>query len=129
MKTLDDGRQATDTVFADERLPLEEKLLKALDEWFGRHVGLLYPEASDLTVHCERILGDNVERSGFQFEKKLEEAIFASAKRKTSATSKRAAIIANMLCACGLTWKKTFASRQEFTDKMRDAIHFCCREL
>src|SRR3977135_4141275 len=56
-KTLDDGLHAANKVFDDDRLTLEEKLLKALDEWFGRHAGLLHPEASDLVADCERVLG------------------------------------------------------------------------
>jgi hypothetical protein len=34
-----------------------------------------------------------------------------------------------MLCACGLTWKHSLSSQQEFLEKMRDAIRLCCREL
>jgi Ku protein len=61
-KTLDNGLQAANKVFDDDRLTLEAKLLKALDEWFGRHVGLFHPEASDLGAQCERLLGDAVEK-------------------------------------------------------------------
>src|SRR3977135_1179570 len=56
-KALDDGLQAANKIFDDDRLTLEEKLLKGLDEWFGRHAGLLHPEASDLVAECERVLG------------------------------------------------------------------------
>jgi hypothetical protein len=59
----------------DDRLTLEEKLLKALDEWFGRHVGLLDPEASDLVAQCERVLGDAVGKGRSSFQKKLEKVI------------------------------------------------------
>src|SRR6202041_189597 len=38
-KRLDDGLQAANSILDDGRLMLEDKLLKALDEWFGRHVG------------------------------------------------------------------------------------------
>ena len=34
-KALDDGLQAANRILDDDRLTLEEKLLKALDEWFG----------------------------------------------------------------------------------------------
>jgi hypothetical protein len=113
----------------DDRLTLEEKLLKALDEWFGPHLGLLGPEASDLMVQCERVLGDAVEKSRSSFQKKLEKVILARSVRKTKDADKRAATIADMLCACGMTWKHGFSSRQEFLKKMCDAIHLCCRDL
>ena len=128
-KALDDRLQAANKIFDDDRLTLEEKLLKALDEWFGRHVGLFHPEASDLRPQCERLLGDAVEKSISSFQKKLEKVILASSARKTKGADKRASTIAGMLWACGLTWKHNFSSRQEFLEKMRDAIHLCCREL
>ena len=128
-KTLDDGLQAANKVFDDDRLTLEAKLLKALDEWFGRHVGLFHPEASDLGAQCERVLGDAVEKSSASFQKKLEKAILSSSARKTKGADKRAATIADMLCACGMTWKHSFSSRQAFLKKMCDAIHLCCRDL
>src|SRR5712675_934907 len=128
-KTLDDGLQAANKVFDDDRLTLEAKLLKALDEWFGRHVGLFHPEASDLVAQCERVLGDAVGKSSSSFQKKLEKVILASSAKKTKGAEKRAATIADMLCACGLTWKHSFSSRQEFLEKMRGAIHLCCQDL
>ena len=128
-KALDDRLQAANKIFDDDRLTLEEKLLKALDEWFGRHVGLFHPEASDLAAQCERVLGDAVEKSSSSFQKKLEKLILASSAKKTKGAEKRAATIADMLCACGMTWKHSFSSRQEFLKKMCDAIHLCCRDL
>jgi len=128
-KTLDDGLRAANKVFDDDRLTLEEKLLKALAEWFGRHAGLFHPEASDLGAQCERVLGDAVEKSSSSFQKKLEKLILASSAKKTKGAEKRAATIADMLCACGLTWKHSLPSRQEFLEKLCDAIHLCCRDL
>jgi AcrR family transcriptional regulator len=128
-KALDDGLRAANRVFDDDRSTLEEKLFKALDEWFGRHVGLFHPEASDLAAECARVLGDTVVKSSSAFQKKLEKAILASSAKRAKGADQRAAIIANMLCACGLTWKHSFSSRQEFSQKMCDAIHLCCRDL
>ena|ERR1700730_1942628 len=61
--------------------------------------------------------------------KRLEKAILASSAKKTKGADKRAATIADMLCACGLTWKHSLSSRQEFLEKMRGAIHLCCQDL
>jgi AcrR family transcriptional regulator len=128
-KTLDDGTQAANRILDDERLALEDKLLKALDEWFGRYVGLLDPEASDLVEQCERVLGDAVGKSRSAFQKKLEKVILTRCARKTKGADKRAAIIADMLCTCGEAWKDSFSSRQDFSKKMCDAIQLCCRDL
>jgi AcrR family transcriptional regulator len=128
LKTLDDGLQAANRILDDDRLALEEKLLMALDEWFGRHVGLLDPEASDLSEQCERVLGDAVGKSRSEFQKKLGRVILSRSARKTKGADKRAATIADMLCTCGESWKHSFSSRQEFVQKMRDAIRLCCRD-
>ena len=128
-KTLHDGLQAANRILEDESLALKEKLLKALDEWFGRHVGLLHPEAADLKGQCERVLGDAVGTNCSAFKKALEKVILAQCARKTKGADKRAATIADMLCTCGETWKHGFSSRQEFSKKMYDAIHLCCRDL
>jgi AcrR family transcriptional regulator len=127
-KSLDDGLQAANRILDDEGLPPEEKLLKALDGWFGRHVGLLHPEASDLKGQCERVTGDAFEKSCSAFRKKLEKVILARSARKTKGADKRAATIADMLCTCGEKWKHDSSSRQEFSEKMRDAIQLCCRD-
>jgi AcrR family transcriptional regulator len=71
-KALDDGMQAANRILDDERVALEEKLLEALDEWLGRHIGLLDPEASDLKEQCERVLGDAVGKSRSAFQKARE---------------------------------------------------------
>src|SRR6202043_3944327 len=92
-KALDDGLHAANKIFDDDRLTLEEKLLKALDEWFGRHVGLFHPEASDLVSQCERVLGDAVGKSRTSFQKNLEKVILASSAKKTKGADKRAATI------------------------------------
>jgi AcrR family transcriptional regulator len=128
-KSLDDGLRAANRIFDNDRLTLEEKLLQALDERFGRHAGLFHPDASDIATQCERILGDALGKSRSTFQKKLETTILASSAKKTKGADKRAAIIANMLCTCGLIWKHSLPSRQEFLEKMRDAIQLCCRDL
>jgi AcrR family transcriptional regulator len=127
-KTLDDGLQAANRILDDDRLALEEKLLKALDEWFGRYVGLLDPEASDLVEQCERVLGDAIGKSRSAFQGNLEKVILARSARKTKGADKRAATIADMLCTCGEIWKFGFSARQDFVEKMRDAIRLCCRD-
>src|SRR5260370_37678991 len=93
-KALDDGLRAASEIFDDDRLTLEEKLFKALDEWFGRHVGLFHPEASDLAAECERVLGDAVEKSSSSFHKKLEKAVLSSSAKRTKDAGKRAATLA-----------------------------------
>ena len=128
-KTLEDSLQAADQILEDNALSLEDKLFKALDEWFGRHAGLLHPEASDLAAECQRVLGDFIEMSNSSFQLKLQKTIQSSYVNKSADTVKDAAIIAEILFACGSRWKYSCSSRHEFMVKMCDAIHLCCREF
>jgi TetR/AcrR family transcriptional regulator, regulator of autoinduction and epiphytic fitness len=73
-KTLDDGLQAASRILDDDRLTLEEKLANALGEWFGRHVGLFGPDASDLLAQCERVLGDAVGKKPLFVSKETRES-------------------------------------------------------
>lgn len=128
-KTIDEGLEVVDQILDDEALSLEEKLFKALDEWFGRHIGLLHPEASDLAAQSQRILGDVIAISNASFQTKLQKIIEASSVKNSTDTVKDAAIIAEILFACGSKWKYSCSSRDEFMAKMYDAIHLCCREF
>lgn len=128
-KSLDDGIEAAERILEDSRLTLEERLFGALDEWLGRHVGLLHPEASDLAAHCERILGSAVGEGESLFQKRLVQAILSSSSPEAGEREKRAETIVGMLYACAVTWKHTLQSRQEFAEKMRGAIQLVCRDL
>lgn len=126
LKAFNDGQHTADQVIEDDSLSLEEKLFKLLDEWFGRHVGLLHP---DIRPHCERMIGDAVIHHNSLFQMKIEQIILSASKEKTADKEKQAATIANVLCACALTWKHTLILRQEFSDKMSAAIQLCCKDL
>ncbi|QGQ95083.1 TetR/AcrR family transcriptional regulator [Paenibacillus psychroresistens] len=126
LKAFNDGQLTTDQVIEDDTLSLEEKLFKLLDEWFGRHVGLLHP---DIQTQCERILGNAVMINSSLFQMKIEQTILSASKEKTDNKEKQAKTIANILCACALTWKYALVLRQEFSDKMSAAIHLCCKDL
>ena len=119
LKTLVDALQAANRILDDGRLALEEKLLRALDEWVGRYAGLIDPEASDLVEQCERVLGDAIRKSRCAFQENLEKVILARSAKKTKGADKRAATIADMLCTCGETWIHSISSRQEFSKKLR----------
>ena len=126
-RSADDGLQTADAVLGDTNLGLEEKLLKCLNLWFGRHAGRLGVETSDLAPHCERILGDFVKRGDLSFQKRIERTVLDLGKSVNS-LDKQATAIAEILCACGLHWKHVLPSTQEFQEKMRETIDFCCRD-
>jgi Ku protein len=126
-KTLDNGLQAANKVFDDDRLTLEANYLKL---WMS---GLV--DMSDSFILKRLILGLNVsaflatlsKKAALHFKRNSKKSFWR--RLRTKGADKRASTIANMLCACGLTWKHNFSSRQEFLEKMRDAIYLCCQDL
>lgn len=48
LHALSDQLAAASAVLADTKKPLESRLVAALDEWLGRHVGAMGADASDL---------------------------------------------------------------------------------
>jgi len=97
----------------------------------GNLTGLLgkIKPAIDATAYAGERSAKNYAFVDAVARKKLEKVILTSSARKTKGANKRAATIADMLCACGLTWKHSLTSRQEFLEKMRDAIRLCCQDL
>jgi carbonic anhydrase len=96
----------------------------------GNLTGLLgkIKPAIDATAYAGERSAKNYAFVDAVARKKLEKVILTSSARKTKGANKRAATIADMLCACGLTWKHSLTSRQEFLEKMRDAIRLCCQD-
>ncbi len=129
-KSLEDGLFAASKALDNADRSLEEKLLDALDEWFGRHVGLFHIEASDIRQQSQLLLGDVLGEYRAPLQKKMVKLIAASSARKSKvAQLKLATDIAQTLFACGFAWKHDLASREEFQEKMETAIRLCCRSL
>jgi len=118
---------AAATQALDEDSPLEDKLLHALDGWFGQYVGLFHIEASDLRQHARQMLGAEIDEWKASFEKRMITVIAEASSQKE--TSSRAVEITQMLCACGMTWKHDLTSREEFLSRMKATLHICCQNL
>ncbi len=106
---------------------LEDKLLHALDEWFGRYVGLFHIEASDIPQYVRQLFGDAVDEWRGSFQQQLIKVIAGGSSQKLKV--QRATEIARILCACGMTWKNDLASRDEFLNRMKATIRICCQNL
>jgi AcrR family transcriptional regulator len=120
-KYLEDGLQSATTVLCNENLRYETRLVRSLDEWYGRTAGLLQPDASDLMPHCERLIGDLLHSTRDQFQKHLARLLATSTTHKSKELTKRAIVLAEMLMACGLTWKHQAISRENLLVKFKKA--------
>ncbi len=101
-------------------LPLEDKLLKAMDEWFGVHVGFLHEDARDVIEQGKDVLGASFDGYSEKFMSALSITLETANANKT-----QNAQVTEILRACGTTWKHELKSREEFIDRMRGAIRIC----
>lgn len=124
-KALQDRMQAAAAALQEMNTPLEKKLLRALDAWYGSYAGLFGCETFDWDVHCRSICGGDVMNSELLFHQKLKETICTSMGRPLE--DAHAETIAEILCTCGRTWKRTADSHEKFIAKMYDTIRLCCQ--
>lgn len=127
LKMMNDSLVAATRALNDQASPLEEKLLNALDGWFGQYVGLFHIEASDLRQHARQMLGTPIDEWKASFERRMVTVIADASTQKDK--NKRATEITQMLCACGMTWKHDLTSREEFLTRMRATLRLCCQNL
>lgn len=125
-RAIDDNLAAASKAL-NSKAPLEEKLLGALDEWFGRYVGLFHIEASDIPQYVRQLFGAAVDEWRGSFQQQLIKVITNGSSQKSKV--QQATEIAQILCACGMTWKNDLASREEFLTRMKATIRICCQNL
>jgi AcrR family transcriptional regulator len=126
-RAIDDNLAAAGKALNDKDSPLEDKLLNALDGWFGRYVGLFHIEASDIPQYVRQLFGNAVDEWRGSFQQQLIKVITGGSSQK--AEVQRATEIAQILCACGMAWKNDLASREEFLSRMKATIRICCQGL
>jgi AcrR family transcriptional regulator len=126
-RAIDTNLSIATIALNDKDSPLEDKLLHALDGWFGRYVGLFHIEANDISQYIRQFFGDAVDEWRASFRQQLVKVITEEASQKI--TVRQATEIAQILCACGMTWKNELASRDEFLSRMKATIRICCQNL
>jgi AcrR family transcriptional regulator len=127
LKMMNDSLAAATTALNDKDSPLQDKLLSALDGWFGQYVGLFHIEASDLRQHARQMLGTEIDEWKDLFEKKMVMVLADSSSHKEKV--QHAIEITEILCACGMTWKHDLTSREEFLRRMKATLRICCQNL
>ena len=120
---LDEAMAAVEAVLDDEGASLNQKLVRALDEWVGRHLEKLGTDGTDLGEVGRALLGNLFADYGATFERRLGRAI---AESPLAATCKSARVtplqLAQTLHACARGWKYRTGSRIEFVAQMQLAV-------
>ena len=115
---------------ANEREPLERRLVAACDEWTGRFVGLAGKDAADLMCASNSLAGATLAHYEAQFERALSHAIGASALAGFCANAGFSSDdVARALHATTRGLKQSCRSRPEFLSGMTAAAHMFCAPL
>jgi AcrR family transcriptional regulator len=117
-------------VLADRSLPLEARLIGAMDEWMGRYVGMIGAGAADLAEVGGTLAGAIFER----YERELVDALSA-ALRDSPLMSSYAAIgldarqLAESLQATARGLKHSCPTREDFVQRITIAARALCAPI
>ncbi|MGI4813310.1 MAG: TetR/AcrR family transcriptional regulator [Janthinobacterium lividum] len=126
-KALSDGFSAAVARLENRAEPIDTRLVGAMDEWVGRHVGLRSADASYLIEKNTALLGNILLEFSVAFEEKLATAIAESRLASTCAMLELSPLdIARTLHACGLGWKRILTSREVFVERIAVAVKLLC---
>jgi TetR/AcrR family transcriptional regulator, regulator of autoinduction and epiphytic fitness len=126
-KYLDDGLGLVEQQLARRDAPLFDRLLGAMDGWFGRHLATFNPHSYDVIEASDRLSGSRVEEYKSAFQSMLRKALADSpefTRAKNICTPRE---VSQVLFLCGLTWKEGHASRADFMKKIGVCIRVCCQ--
>ncbi len=119
-KYLSDGLAAVEAALA-RPAPLQERLVEAMDAWFGRHLETFHPQAFDVIETGTLMAPERTEYWKNSFRQRLTRAIAASREVKPSRAC-TAKDIAEVLFQCGLAWKESPVQRADFRRDVARAI-------
>lgn len=130
-RALSNHMAAARAVLADTALPIESRLITALDEWFGQYAQRLSGEAADLIETSFLLFGPIIEDHFKQFEQALADAIAASRPLMAiySPAGLSALQIALTLHASAQGFAKRSTSQEAFLEDLTLAVQVLCAPL
>lgn len=99
-----------------------ERLEAALFEWFGKSIGLIHQDANDVIEEGSVLLKPTIEAYSKTFRLALAETIQANSSQSRK-NQQRSEDLAEILYACGLSWKHELNSQDEFQTRMKRTIN------
>jgi TetR/AcrR family transcriptional regulator, regulator of autoinduction and epiphytic fitness len=128
--TLDNSSSAAVAALADASLPLDQRLVRAFDEWLGRYVGMMGGDASDLIEATTRFSGPMLARYEEVFAEAVTRAIRSSqllvAYKSSGITARQ---LTDTLLATARGLKHSSKSRAEFVEGFTIAAKLVCAPL
>ncbi|TGJ98357.1 TetR/AcrR family transcriptional regulator [Leptospira langatensis] len=127
-KYLDDGLILVQEELSKGNSSLYDRLLGAMDAWFGRHYATFSPKSFDIIKTGNSISGVQIEKYKDMFRSKIAKAIAESTEFKRSKNIYSPKEISQVLFLCGLTWKEEdVTSRADLIKKFGLCIRVCCQ--
>jgi AcrR family transcriptional regulator len=127
---LETGIDAVAARLKDDSLSAEAKLVAAFDEWYGRYVGLIGADVTDLEEASDLLLGPLISQHEEIFSEMVTKAIRSSG---LPAAYKPAGLTARQLTdtlhATARGLKHSAASRADFTERFELAARAMCLPL
>ena len=126
-KYLDDGLQLVEQELSRPDAVLFNRLMGAMDAWFGRHMVTFTSASFDVIEAGNHLSGDRVEEYKSAFQMMLAKALADSPEFRKAKNICTAEEIAKVLFQFGLTWKEGHPSRAEFMNRVGLCIRACCQ--
>nr|WP_272210253.1 TetR/AcrR family transcriptional regulator [Marinicella sp. W31]MDC2876121.1 TetR/AcrR family transcriptional regulator [Marinicella sp. W31] len=120
-KYLSDALDDVKNLLTQHEVPLDKRVLGAMDSWFGRHLRTFTPEAFDVIAAGDRLSFKEVEGI-----KQLLMQLFAETFQQAGFDPSDAANRAQVLFLCGLSWKQPGMTPQAFLSAIKPCVQVCC---
>ncbi len=126
-KYLDDCLSRVQQELAKPGSSLLDRLVNAMDAWFGRHLATFTPESFDVIEASILLAGDRLKEYESALQNMLANALADSAEFKKAKNVCTPREVTEVLLRCGNTWKHGCSSRAEFMGEMNLCIRACCQ--
>jgi TetR/AcrR family transcriptional regulator, regulator of autoinduction and epiphytic fitness len=126
-KYLEDGLNLVQQELDKPDTALFQRLMGAMDAWFGRHLVTFTPRWFDVVQAGEHLSGSQIEEFKVAFKEQLTKAIARSFEFKDARNVCTPKEISEVLFQFGLTWKEGNPSRADFMKKVNTCIRACCQ--
>lgn len=121
---LEDGLRFVDEALATANAPLLDRLVGAMDAWFGRHLDTFTPPSLDV-IEAAHQSGSAIEGYTTAFKARIETALMQSDEFAATENICTPGELSEVLLRFGLTWKEARQSRADFRGKVRLCVRAC----
>ena len=121
---LVDGLHFVDEALATANAPLLDRLVGAMDAWFGRHLDTFTPPSLDV-IEAAHQSGAAIEGYTTAFKARIETALTQSDEFAATENICTPGELSEVLLRIGLTWKEARQSRADFRGKVRLCVRAC----